>query len=268
MDVVGSALATSLSMCACAFAALIPFVMKKALLKFTKPKFSFAILKQIVACGSPVFFSNVAGRITSILMNITLMTLGVQALGDGGGQTAVAVYAVLMYSSDLCWPLLYGISDSLSPAIGYNWGAKHYDRVKRIAKCAYVGTAAIGLISTTFLFLFPDLIASWFVKAEDVKLLEISTHAIRLFCFAYLFRWFGVTTQGFFSAIEKPLQATVMSVATAFVFPTVLLGALWQFGLDGIWFNFVGVNILCAILSVLLLCHLIKEIKKKEMENQ
>lgn len=268
MDVVGSALATSLSMCACAFAALIPFVMKKALLKFTKPKFSFAILKQIFACGSPVFFSNVAGRITSILMNITLMTLGVQALGDGGGQTAVAVYAVLMYSSDLCWPLLYGISDSLSPAIGYNWGAKHYDRVKRIAKCAYVGTAAIGLISTTFLFLFPDLIASWFVKAEDVKLLEISTHAIRLFCFAYLFRWFGVTTQGFFSAIEKPLQATVMSVATAFVFPTVLLGALWQFGLDGIWFNFVGVNILCAILSVLLLCYLIKEIKKKELENQ
>lgn len=267
MDVVGSALATSLSMCACAIVALIPFVMKKALLKFTKPKFSLAMLKQISACGAPVFLNNAAGRITSILMNISLMTLGVQTFGDGGGQTAVAVYAVLMYSSDLCWPLLYGIADALSPAIGYNWGAKNYGRVKCIAKCAYIGTATIGLLSTSFLFFCPDLIASWFVKAEDVRLLEISTHAIRLFCFAYLFRWFGVTTQSYFSAIEKPLQATVISVGTALVFPVLLLGSLWSFGLDGIWFNFVGVNVLCAALSAILLSRLIREIRKKEATN-
>lgn len=268
MDVVGSALATSLAMCACAIVAMIPFVAKKALLKFVKPKFSFAMIKQIAACGSPVFLNNVSGRITSIFMNISLMTLGEDIIGVGGGQTAVAVYAVLMYSSDLCWPLLYGISDALSPALGYNWGAKNYKRVKSIAKCAYVGTAIVGLVSTSILFLFPGTVASWFVKAEDIKLLEISTNAIRLFCFAYLFRWIGVTTQGYFSAIEKPLQATIMSVCTAFVFPTVLLGALWSFGLDGIWFNFVGVNVLTSILSVFLLIRLMREIRKKEGSAQ
>ena len=50
-------------------------------------------------------------------MNVSLMTLGAQQLGEGGGTTAVAIYAILMYASDFCWPLLYGISDSLSPAI-------------------------------------------------------------------------------------------------------------------------------------------------------
>ena len=264
MDVVGSALATSLSMSGCALVAMIPFVRKKALLQFTRPRFHLGMIRQIAACGSPVFLNNVSGRITSILMNISLMTLGTRMLGDGGGQTAIAVYAVLMYSSDLCWPLLYGISDSLSPALGYNWGAKSYDRVKRIAKCAYVGTALVGVVSTAFLFFFPHVIASWFVKAEEVRLLELSTHAIRLFCFAYLFRWFGVTTQGFFSAIEKPLQATLVSVGTAFVFPVLLLGALWSFGLDGIWFNFVGVNMLTATLSAILLIRLLREIKQKE----
>ena len=264
MDVVGSALATSISMCTCSVVAMIPFVMKKALLKFTKPKFNFAMVKQIAACGSPVFLSNVSGRITSILMNISLMTLGAKALGDGGGQTAVAVYAVLMYASDLCWPLLYGIADSLSPALGYNWGAGNYGRVKNIAKCAYIGTGIVGFVSTSILLFFSDMIASWFVNAEEVRLLEISTRAIKLFCFAYLFRWIVVTTQSYFSAIEKPLQATIMSVATAFVFPIVLLGALWSFGLDGIWFNFVGVNALAAVLSVFLLLRLMKEIKKKE----
>lgn len=264
MDVVGSALAVSISMSLCSVVAMIPFVMKKALLKFTKPKFSKRIFKEIIACGSPVFLSNVSGRITSILMNISLMTLGAKILGENGGTTAVAVYAVLMYASDLCWPLLYGVADSLSPALGYNWGAKNYVRVKKIAKCAYLGTFIIGIVSTSFLFFFSGNVASWFANENDVKLLEISTHAIKLFCFAYLFRWLGVTTQSFLSAIEKPLQATLMSVGTAFVFPVLLLGALWHFDLDGIWFNFVGVNILTAILSVILLIRLKAEIKSRE----
>lgn len=264
MDVIGSALAVSISMCLCAVIAMIPFVRNKALLKFTSPKFSMPMLKQICACGSPIFLNNISGRITSILMNISLMTLGANAYGEGGGQTAVAVYAILMYASDLCWPLLYGISDSLSPSIGYNWGAQNYTRVKKIVRCAYIGTAVIGLISTSILFLFPGTITSWFVNAEDIRLLTIAPGAIRLFCFAYLFRWIGVTTQGFLSAIEKPFMATVMSVGTAFVFPVILLGGLWSFGLDGIWFNFVGVNILTAIVSGIFMAVVLKEIKKKE----
>ena len=261
MDVVGSALATSLSMSLSSLIAMIPFIRKKALLRFTRPRFSSKMLKQIFACGSPVFLNNVSGRITSILMNISLMTLGLKTLGEGGGQTAVAVYAVLMYASDLCWPLLYGIGDSLSPAIGYNWGAKNYGRVKRIVRCAYIGTAIIGLVSTSFLFFCPGTIASWFVNKADVRLLELSAHAIRLFCFAYLFRWIAVITQSYFSAIGKPLQATILSISVAFVFPVLLLGGLWSFGLDGIWFNFVGVNVLASILSVFLLLRL-KETKQ------
>lgn len=264
MDVVGSALATSISMCACSGIAIIPFLRNKALLRFVKPKFSITMLKKIAACGSPTFLNNISGRVTSILMNISLMTLGVKALGEGGGTTAVAVYAVLMYASDLCWPLLYGISDSLSPAIGYNWGAQDYARVKKIAACGFAGTALVGLVSTAVLFFFPGTIASWFANADDIRLLEVSTHAIRIFCFAYLFRWLGVMTQGLLSAVQKPAQATIMSVGTAMVFPVVLLGVLWYYGLDGIWFNFVGVNILTATLSIVFLLRLGKEIKHKQ----
>ena len=267
MDVVGSALAVSISMCLCSLVAMIPFLRRKTLLEFTKPHFHAAMFKEIAACGSPVFLNNVSGRVTSILMNISLMTLGKEAFGLDGGTTAVAIYAVLMYASDLCWPLLYGISDSLSPAIGYNWGAKDYTRVKKIVTTAYVGTALVGLVSTSILFFFPGTVASLFVKSEETLLLKEATRAVRLFCFAYLFRWFGVTTQGFFSAIEKPVLATLMSVCTAFVFPVIILAALWSLGLDGIWFNFVGVNILTAILGALLLLYVVREIKRKRKEK-
>ena len=264
MDVVGSALATSLSMCTCSLIAMAPFLMKKTILRFAKPHFHLSMFKQIAACGSPVFLNNVSGRITSILMNISLMTLGAKTFGEGGGTTAVAIYAILMYSSDMCWPLLYGISDSLAPSIGFNWGAQSYDRVRKIAKCGFVSTLTIGLISTSVLFFFPRAIASMFANAEDIRLLTESARAIRIFCFAYLFRWFAVMAQSFLSAIEKPLQATILSVAVAFVCPVLLLGGLWSFGLDGIWFNFVGVNFLAVLLGAYLLFSVSKEIKKRE----
>ena len=76
----------------------------------------------------------------------------------------------------------------------------------------------------------------------------------------------AVTTQSFFTAIEKPLQATVMAVAVAFVFPVALLALLQSFGLDGIWFNFVGVNALAFLLAVVLLLRLWREIGKKQRE--
>lgn len=264
MDVVGSALATSLSMCLCSLVAMIPFLRRKTILQFQKPRFYAAMFKEIAACGSPIFLNNISGRISSILINISLMTLGVQTWGENGGTTAVAVYAVLMYASDFCWPLLYGISDSLSPAIGYNWGAENYDRVKRIVKCGYLGTAAVGLVSTALLFFFSEPVASLFVNSKDTMLLAESARAIRLFCFAYLFRWFGVTTQGFLSAIEKPAPATAMSVSQALIFPVLMLGALWRLGLDGIWLNFVGVNMMSAALGTVLMIRVGREIRKRE----
>jgi Na+-driven multidrug efflux pump len=57
-------------------------------------------------------------------------------------------------------------------------------------------------------------------------------------------------------------------LGTAFVFPVLLLGLLWRWELDGIWFNFVGVNALAAVLSVILLRRLAREIRKKEEEKQ
>ncbi len=126
----------------------------------------------------------------------------------------------------------------------------------------------MGLVSTSILFFFPRTIASLFANAQDLRLLDLSTHAIRIFCFAYVFRWLAVMTQSFLSAVQKPAQATIMSVGTAMVFPILLLGALWNYGLDGIWFNFVGVNGLAAIVAVVLLAQLAQEIQTRQFEKR
>ncbi|MBQ7969290.1 MAG: MATE family efflux transporter [Clostridia bacterium] len=262
MDVSGSALASSISMCLCSLLAMIPFVRGKALLKFRKPKISMKLLKEIAACGFPTFMSNIAGRVTSILMNISLMTLGIKVFGEGGGTTAVAAYAVLMYAGELCQPLIYGMSDSIAPAIGFNWGAENYDRVKNITKCGFIGAGAIGIVASGVMFFFAEPLASLFVDAEEVKLLELATHALRLFSVTYLVRWFAISAQSFLGAIEKPLQATILSVCVAFLFPVIMLGALWGLKLDGIWLNMFGTSVLALVLGIILIKCVWKRVKR------
>lgn len=253
MDVAGSALAACISMCVCSCVAMIPFLRGKALLKFKKPRFNMGMIKEICACGSPVFLSNIAGRIASILMNIALVSLGVKAFGEGGGTTAVAAYAVLMYASDMCQPLLYGMSDSLAPSLGFNWGAGNFDRVKKIAKCNYIGALVISLITVGIMFFFSDALTLLFVNKEDTALRELAGHGLKLFAFTYVVRWFAIVTQSFLSAIEKPLQAAILSICTALIFPVITLAALWNMGLDGIWLNMLGTNVLSLVLGVALI---------------
>ena len=121
LGLVGSAMAINLGMATCSIIALIPFIRGKALLKFRKPKFELHTLKETIACGSPTFLNNIAGRLFSLVMNVLLIRMG--------GTLAVSAFSVLMYCSDLVQPFLYGLCDSMQPAIGFNWGAKAYKRV-------------------------------------------------------------------------------------------------------------------------------------------
>ena len=129
----GAALATCSGMMVCALLALLPFIRGRALLRFTKPRFSIRMIKQIVSCGSQNFLNNISGRITSILLNAILVRVG--------GELAVSIYGVLMYTEGFIQPLLYGMCDSLQPAVGYNLGAGKYSRVRAIEKCCFSASA-------------------------------------------------------------------------------------------------------------------------------
>lgn len=98
---------------------------------------------------------------------------------------------------------------------------------------------------------FPSQIVGLFAENGNTELIELSIRALTIFAFAYLFRWIGFSAQSFLLAIEKPAPATLISICIALVFPMILIFALSPMGLDGIWFNFVGTNILVAILSVI-----------------
>lgn len=254
-----AALATCSGMLICVLIAFIPFFCGKAQLRFCRPRFSRRMIRQIIACGSPNFLNNIAGRITSILMNAILVRLG--------GESAVSVYGVLMFADGVVQPLLYGMCDSLQPAVGYNWGAQKYSRVRAIEKCCFAASAVVSLLAVAVIALFPEQITNLFVADADADFLRISVWALQLFSLTYITRWFSFATQSYMLAIEKPLPASLISVGTALVFPVLLIAVLWPLGLTGIWLNFAGTALLAAILSLIILRKVRSELNKPDVET-
>ena len=251
-----ASLAACCGMFICAVIAFIPFFRKKALLRFCRPRFNLKMIRQIVACGSPNFLNNIAGRITSILMNAILVHMG--------GETAVSVYGILMFADGFIQPLLYGMCDSLQPAVGYNWGAQKFSRVRAIEKCCFTASSVVSILAVFVILLFPEQITKLFVADAGADVLNLSITALRLFSITYVTRWFSFATQSYMLAIEKPLAASLISVSTALIFPVILIGVFWPFGLTGIWLNFAGTSILAGILSLIILKKMRRELNQPD----
>ena len=251
-----AALAPCICFSACALIAFSMFARGKLQLKLTKPKFSAKMTKQIVKCGMPIFLNNVSGRITSIAMNKALVSLG--------GDSAVAIYGIQMYVGEIIQPMIYGICDSLQPAIGYNWGARRFDRVKKLARCIFTGSALVSIVSCAMMWIMPNILVKLFSPDATPEFANEAVRALRIFAFSKLIFWFAFATQSYMTAVEKSLYATLISVGSAFIFPMIFIFALNSLGLTGLWLNAPLTMAACCIMSLIILILFKKEMKKIE----
>ena len=248
----GAALGTCSGMVVCAIIAFIPFLRGRMRLRFCRPRFTGAMIKRITASGMPTFLNNIAGRVTSIVMNILLVRWG--------GENAVSVYGILMYVDGFIQPLLYGMIDSLQPAVGYNWGAGMYKRVRSIEKYCFSAGAVLSWIAVAVIFIFPEQLTMLFTSNTEQSFVGEVVWALRLFGAGYIIRWFASATQSYMLAVEKPVPATLISVSTALIFPLLLIALMWNMRLTGLWLNFTGTAVLAAALSVVMLFMYRKEL--------
>lgn len=240
-----AALATCTGMAFCVLLSFLPFFRGKMQLRFCRPHFSARMVRQIISCGTPNFLSNIAGRITSILMNLLLVRFG--------GEAAVSVYGILMYVDGFIQPLLYGMCDSLQPAVGYNWGAGRFSRVRALEKCCFAASLVISVVSAIVIFLFPSQITLLFMAGADAAFLTMCTGALQLFALTYATRWLSFAAQSYLLAVGKALPASIISLSIALLFPVLFVIAFWQLGLTGLWLNFAGSSLMAGLLALFLL---------------
>ena len=253
LGITGAALGTCSGMIICALIAFFAFTRGKMQLRFCRPRFRLSMVREIVACGTPNFLNNIAGRVTSIVMNMLLVRLG--------GESAVSIYGILMYVEGFIQPLLYGMCDSLQPAVGYNWGAGRLDRVKAIERCCFVSSAILSLLSVAVIALLPEPITVLFMGGMDTAFLDEAVFALKIFSLTYITRWYSFAVQSYMLAVEKPGSASIISVSTALVFPLLLLAALYPLGLTGIWLNFPLTAVLAGILAIIVMTRFSRKLR-------
>ena len=243
MGIDGAAIGACSAMSICVIVGMSMFACGKMQMKFVRPRFSMAMMSQIYKNGFPVFLTNVAGRIFSMVVNVLLLKFG--------GEGAVAVYGLAIVVCSLVEMLLYGVIDSLQPALGYNYGAEQIGRVKAIEKYVLMASLLISLVGGGLIVLIPGLMATPFL--EDMTLLPLAVTVLRISCVAYLFKWLSQSIQSMFMALERPLPSMIISVCNVSVFPLLLIPVLLPWELTGIWWNFPITSFLTTALALVLL---------------
>ena len=247
-----AAIASALSMAFGAMIFLYPFIMKKVVLRFTKPKINMKEITQILYNGSSDFLGNISGSIISIITNAVLLHYG--------GPVAVAAYSIIMYIDSLLSPLLFGMVGSIEPVISYNYGAKNYERITEFFKITCVVSLAISAITTIIMFVFPDFLVGLFSSKSDIEIIQMSKIALLLSAPSYLFSWFSMTVGCFLTGFEKATESMIIMLAESVVLPLVLIIILTKLmGVYGIFLIPTIGGIVSTIIGLVLWKKCVKE---------
>ena len=213
-----AALSSVLSMLIGTLIFLYPFIMKKLILRFTKPTVDVKEILYIIYNGSSEFFSNISYSVMSILTNGFLLYYG--------GPVGVAAYSIVMYIDSLMSPVLFGMIGSIQPVISYNYGAKNYKRITKFFKITCIVGFTISVLTMIIMFMFPDFLVGLFSSKSDVDIVHIGKIALLLSAPSYLFKWFTMIVGSFLTGFEKANESIVIMLVESVILPLILIVVL------------------------------------------
>ncbi|MCL2809969.1 MAG: MATE family efflux transporter [Treponema sp.] len=210
---------------------------KKAVVKLT-PLVSFkpdyAIIKQIMAFGSAQFLLQFLMAAVQLLNNISIGWYGSSSLGVENG-TDIALSGMNIIGAILMLILMpvFGINQGAQPILGYNYGAKKFDRVLR----AYLGAigAATLICLTGFIIvqIFSVQLVKMFTPDGSETLMQFTPRAMRIMMLLLPLAGFQIVSTNLFVVTGRPKISIFLSMLRQCIalIPCILIfGRFW-----GLW---------------------------------
>jgi len=224
----GSALATVCTQILVSIYIIYHFTHGKSTLKLRMKylRIEWPAFTKIVAIGLSPFLLQMAASVTTFLFNNYLIVYG--------GEMAVAAMGVINRSVMMLLMPIFGINQGSQPIIGYNFGAKKYDRVKKTLYNASIAATSICLVGYAAVQLFSRQIISLF--NNDQELVAIGVHGIRIFLIMLPVIGIQIVITNYFQSVGKAGKAILLSLTrqVLFLIPLIIILPLF-FKLDGIW---------------------------------
>jgi Na+-driven multidrug efflux pump len=162
---------------------------------------------------------------------------------------------------------IFGINQGAQPVIGYNYGAKKYDRVKKTLKFAAISATMICVFGFIVIEVFSHQIIGLFNK--DRELIEIGTHGIRIFLLMLPIVGIQIIITNYFQSVGKASRAILLSLTrqVLFLIPLVMILPVFL-GLDGIWAAGPIADFSSAMLAIILLIKQFRYLQTKHEQIQ
>ncbi len=254
--IAGAAWATVIAQTVNALLCCFYFWRHQETLTFPYPNFrpNWQVYRRLSAAGVAGFSTQMASALIALIANNTLLSVG--------GNLAVGAMTIINTLSMLFVLPLVGVSQGLQPIIGYNYGAKNYQRVREslfaAVKLMFIfSTAAFILVQV-----FPQFWARLFTS--DPQLLDLTVRGLRIFCSTIIFLPIYFICSNYYQFIGRGLMAGILSLLRQIIIWTpVLLICARFFGLDGVWWSGPVADTISTVIVALIFSRSYKNLKKQ-----
>ena len=216
----------------------------------------------LVALGLSSFITQFGGVIVQIVMNNSLRYYG--ALSAYGSEIPLSAFGIVMKVNQILISIVLGIGIGSQPIIGYNYGAKNFDRVKKTYKTSVLLASVVTILGFMIFMFFPQTIINVFGQ-EDALYNEFALMCFRIFLFGVFSAGFQIVSSGYFQAVGKPIKSALLSLSrqVGFLMPLILIfSLLW--GLNGILYAGPVADILAATVTAGFIFKEIRSLRTKQ----
>lgn len=220
---------------------------------------------QTASLGMSNSLNQVAITFVQIVLNNSLTYYG--SMSAYGKEIPLAACGIVMKTNAILLAIIIGISQGSQPIIGFNYGARQYDRVRKTYKLAITANLAVSAAGFILFQFFPYQIISLFGTGEPAYF-EFSIHFMRIFLFMVIVNGVQLISSNFFAAIGKPLKGLLLSMTRQvfFLIPLVLILPLFM-GLNGILYAGPAADSIAFIVTVTLISRELSKMKHLEAEQ-
>jgi putative MATE family efflux protein len=201
MGVSGAGLATMISQIVSFLLLSSFFLFKKSttVLSISNIHFSFSLLGRILAYGSPTLLRQGCASFSTIALNF---------LGKPYGDAFISALGITTKIYLFIRNIIIGVGQGYQPFLGYNFGARRIDRVKKGLRFTLLVDTLIALIGTILVLLFSKQLVTWFRNDEEV--IAYGKVSIKLLAIS-------LPLLGFTTVVNQSLQVTGFSLSASFL---------------------------------------------------
>ena len=263
MGIAGAAWATVISQMVSALL-LFAYIPKFRSVKFQWEDFipHMKQVEAIAALGLTSFIFQISALIVQIVSNNLLKTYG--ALSIYGSEIPIAVGGIVSKVFVIFIALIIGMTQGVQPIVGYNYGAKYYERVRQTIFLALKIGFGLSFVTWAVFEIFPLQIIQLFGNGNDLYF-EFGVRYMRYFMMFLLINGLTILMTTFFPAIGKAKTGAFLSLARQLlILLPVMLLMTYIFGVEGMMFATPVSDVIALVLCVYFFKRELHDIHMKE----